>query len=66
MADDKTKKGQQDRLRINPGERYEVEYEARKTGREPDEVRKAARAEGPMREDVEKALQTGRASGGEH
>ncbi len=41
MADDKTKSGAQDRRTVAGGEKYEVDYEAKKLGVTPAEIRKS-------------------------
>lgn len=56
MADDKSKRGKADRSRVAGGERYEVAYVAKKTGKSPAAVKKAIKAAGPMRKNVEKKL----------
>ncbi|GAB2179141.1 DUF3606 domain-containing protein [Dongia sp. agr-C8] len=56
MADDKSKRGKADRIRVAGGERYEVAYVAKKTGKSPTAVKKAIKAAGPMRKKVEKKL----------
>ncbi|WP_395023378.1 DUF3606 domain-containing protein [Dongia sp.] len=56
MADDKSKRGKADRIRVAGGERYEVAYVAKKTGKSPAAVKKAIKAAGPMRKKVEKKL----------
>lgn len=58
MADDKSKKNRTDRDRVSGSERYEVSYEARKTDTSPSQVKEAIEKEGPMREDVERALRS--------
>jgi hypothetical protein len=40
MADDKSKRGGQDRARVSEGQGYEVRYFARKHDISPDEARK--------------------------
>ena len=56
MADNKSKRGKADRIRVSGSERYEVAYEAKKTGKSPAAVKKAIKAAGPMRKNVEKKL----------
>jgi hypothetical protein len=46
MSDDKSKKGGQDRSRINTSEDYEVRYWADKFGVSAEELREAVRASG--------------------
>jgi hypothetical protein len=56
MADDPSKKGSQDRKRINPEEEYEVRYWSEKFGVSHRELKDAVKRVGPMAEDVEKEL----------
>lgn len=56
MADDKSKRGKPDRERVSGGERYEVDYLAKKHGLPPPLVKKIIQQEGPMRTDVEDYL----------
>jgi hypothetical protein len=56
MPDNKTKRGKADRDRVAGGEKYEVAYEAKKTGKSPGAVKAAVKSAGPMRKNVEKAL----------
>ena len=56
MADDKSKTGQADRLRINTNEDYEVIDWAKKFGVTPERLRAAVAAVGPMAADVERHL----------
>jgi uncharacterized protein DUF3606 len=56
MADDLSKRGQQDRDRINMEEDYEVRYWAEKFGVSGEELRKAVQAAGPMMKDVQRHL----------
>ena len=56
MADDKTKTGTADDVRINVNEAYEVQYWSKKFGVTPDELRAAVAAVGPMVADVQKKL----------
>ena len=46
----------QDRSRVASGQDYEVQYEARKTGRSASAVKKAVRKVGNTRKKVEKRL----------
>lgn len=46
----------QDRSRVAGGQDYEVQYEARKTGRPASAVKKAVRKVGNTRKKVEKGL----------
>ena len=50
MADDKSKRGNADRLRVAGGEDYEVQYIADQTGITPDQVRGLIKAYGNNRE----------------
>jgi hypothetical protein len=43
MADDKWKRGPQDRSRINTGEDYEVRYWSEKFGVSPDQLKAAVK-----------------------
>jgi hypothetical protein len=56
MADDKTNRGPQDRLRINVTEKYEVQYWTEKFGVSEERLRDAVNRVGVMAADVEKAL----------
>jgi predicted DNA-binding protein YlxM (UPF0122 family) len=56
MSDDKTKTGQQDRLRINVNEDYELRDWAKKYGVTRDQLKDAVKAVGPMAKDVEAYL----------
>jgi hypothetical protein len=46
----------QDRARVAGGQKYEVAYEAKKTGKKPSAVRKAVKRVGNSRKKVTKAL----------
>jgi hypothetical protein len=46
MSDDRAKKGQQDRNRIDVHEDYELRYSTEEIGVSPDELKSAAQAEG--------------------
>jgi Protein of unknown function (DUF3606) len=46
----------QDRARVAGGQRYEVSYEARKTGRSAKSVKKAVKRVGNSRKKVERGL----------
>ena len=46
----------QDRARVAAGQKYEVAYEAKKTGKKPSAVRKAVKRVGNSRSKVNKAL----------
>ena len=52
MADDKSKTGQADRIRINVNEDYEVRDWAKKFGVSPDRLKEAVKKVGPMAQDV--------------
>jgi hypothetical protein len=53
----KTTRGRaQDRARVAAGQKYEVAYEAKKTGKKPSAVRKAVKKAGNSRKKVNKAL----------
>jgi hypothetical protein len=56
MADDKKKIGKADRDKVAGGERYEIEYLARKLGVKPADVIKAIEKVGNSREKIEKEL----------
>lgn len=56
MADDKTKRGTQDRLRVNMSEDYEVEYWTSKWGVSRDRLAQAVKKAGPTAADVAKEL----------
>jgi hypothetical protein len=56
MADDKTKKGPQDRSRINVSEDYEVRYWSEKFGVTADELRAAVKKVGNSAKAVEEEL----------
>jgi hypothetical protein len=53
----KTARGRaQDRAKVAGGQKYEVSYEAKKTGRSAPAVKKAVKNVGNMRKKVEKRL----------
>jgi uncharacterized protein DUF3606 len=56
MADDKSKKGSQDRDRINISEDYEVRYWSKKFGVTPDQLRATIRRVGNSVAAVEREL----------
>lgn len=56
MSDDKSNAGQQDRLRINTHEDYEVRDWSKKFGCTADELKAAVKSVGNMATDVEKHL----------
>lgn len=53
MPDNKSKRGNQDRIRIAGGEIYELAYEAKKLGVSHERLKQAVKAAGPMRAAVE-------------
>lgn len=57
MADDPSKRGKQDRDRINVNEDYEVRDWAKSLGVSEDELRSAVAKAGPMVKDVKAHLQ---------
>jgi Protein of unknown function (DUF3606) len=56
MADDKSKRGQQDRNRINLNEDYEVQYWCEKFGVSPEQLRQAVQKVGSSPAAVEQTL----------
>jgi hypothetical protein len=53
----KTARGRaQDRAKVAGGQKYEVDYEAKKTGRSAPSVKKAVKKVGNVRSEVEKKL----------
>jgi hypothetical protein len=54
--DDRTKRGPQDRSRINIHESWEVRYWSKRLGVTPTELRRAVRSAGPMVKDVRREL----------
>jgi hypothetical protein len=56
MADDKTKTGIADDIRINSNESYDLQYWSEKLGVTRDELREAVKAAGPMVSDVRREL----------
>lgn len=56
MADDKGNAGNQDRIRINVQEEYELRDWSKKFGVTPDELKAAVAEVGPMAEDVRTKL----------
>lgn len=56
MADDKSKTGWQDDIRINVNQDYEARDWAKKFGVTVDQLKAAVRAVGPMVKDVRKYL----------
>jgi hypothetical protein len=53
----KTKRGRaQDRRRVAAGQDYEVDYEAKKTGKSRSKVKRAIKSAGPSRKKVERRL----------
>ena len=57
MPDDPTKRGTQDRYRINIKEAYELHYWAEALGVSEDTLRSAVAKAGPMVDDVKAHLQ---------
>ncbi|MFL6795887.1 MAG: DUF3606 domain-containing protein [Xanthobacteraceae bacterium] len=57
MAKKQTKRGRkQDRARVAGGQKHEVRYEAKKTGKSPARVKRAVKRGGNSRRRVEKEL----------
>jgi hypothetical protein len=56
MPDDPSKRGPQDRSRINLNEDYEVRYWADRFGVSREQLREAVAKAGPMVKDVEQQL----------
>lgn len=56
MADDASKRGPQDRSRINTNEDYEVRYWSQKFGVSPQQLKAAVRRVGNSAEAVERVL----------
>jgi len=56
MSDDTTKRGPQDRNRINLNERYELDYWKKKFGVSEEELRSAVERAGNSAEAVEREL----------
>jgi hypothetical protein len=57
MAEKQTSRGRkQDRARVAGGQDYEVQYEAKKTGKSKSAVTRAAKKVGPSRKRVERRL----------
>ena len=56
MADDKTKKGPQDRSKINISEDHEVRYWSDKFGVTPDQLRNAVKKVGNSADAIEREL----------
>lgn len=56
IADDPTKTGKPDRIRINVNEAYELRDWSEKFGITPEKLRETLAKVGPMAADVEKAL----------
>lgn len=56
MTDDRSRRGKQDRDRINLNEPHEVRHWAQKFGCSEDELREAVKRAGPMADDVERAI----------
>jgi Protein of unknown function (DUF3606) len=58
MADKPSKRGPQDRSRINTSEDYEVRYWSRKLGVSPEQLKAAVRKVGNSAKAVERELKT--------
>jgi cytochrome b involved in lipid metabolism len=56
MADDRSSPGQQDRVRINVNEEYELRDWSKKFGVTQDQLRDAVKSAGVMAKDVAKHL----------
>lgn len=56
MSDDLSKRGPQDRTRVNVNEAHEVRYWSEKWNVSEDELREAVKRVGVMAADVERAL----------
>lgn len=56
MADDKSKRGAADRIRINVNEKYELEYRTKELGVTPERLKALVQKHGVMAADVRKAL----------
>jgi hypothetical protein len=56
MSDDKSKTGNQDRLRINVNEDYELRHWSKRFGVTPEQLKAAVQKVGVMAADVEKEL----------
>ena len=56
MADDLSKRGPQDRNRVNTSEAWELSYWSTKFGVTKDQLIAAVKAVGPMADDVRKKL----------
>ena len=56
MPDDKTKRGPQDRAKINVQEKYEMDYWSKKFGVTSDQLRNAVKKVGPSAAAVEREL----------
>lgn len=56
MTDDRSKRGKQDRDRINVNEPHELRRWAQKFGCTEDELRDAVKRAGPMADDVQRAI----------
>lgn len=56
MADDRTKRGPQDRSRVNTGEEYELRYWSEKWGVSPEQVKAAVAKVGNSADAVARQL----------
>lgn len=58
MADDRSKRGGQDRAKVAGGEKYEVDYEASKLGISPAQLKAIITRVGTDRKKIEAAAKT--------
>ena len=56
MSDDRSKRGQQDRSRIDVNEDYELRYWSKELGVSPDELKSAVQKVGPSTKAVREHL----------
>lgn len=56
MANQTARGRKQDRVRVAGGQKHEVRYEAKKTGKSKAAVKRAVKKAGPSRKKVEKEL----------
>lgn len=56
MAKKTTRGRKQDRARVAGGQRHEVRYESKKSGRSAQQVKRAVKKAGPSRKKVEREL----------
>jgi len=57
MAKQTSRGRKQDRARVAGGQRHEVGYEAKKTGKSAKQVKRAVKKAGPSRKKVERQLE---------